>query len=263
MAAGSKCGGCDNQVTENENAVACDRCRVWYHKDCAGIDAGEFNILKRKKCNLMWLCIECKPRLLQMEDIEALKQNMEELRMDVRNQNKERESIYERLIKDVELTVSAKLQEILHNSFSAVHRSENTENTSSENTTKGTEGTQKERFSQPQQVEVITKHRHNVGPTRHADGRKWADVAAARTAAPTTSDTQSKGTEPTKVDCPTSQATATKTEPLNILPLRGTGGPQMGRLKAAWIYIGLDIRREHHQRGHRSLPDGQRHRKDH
>jgi hypothetical protein len=49
MAAGSKCGGCDNQVTENENAVACDRCREWYHKDCAGIDAGEFNILKWKK----------------------------------------------------------------------------------------------------------------------------------------------------------------------------------------------------------------------
>jgi hypothetical protein len=173
-----------------------------------------------------------------MEDMEALKQNMEELRMDVRNQNKERESIYERLIKDVELIVSTKLQEILHNSFSAVHRSENTENTSSENTssentTKGTEGTQKERFSQPQQVEVITKHRHNVGPTRHADGRKWADVAAARMAVPTTSDIQSKGTEPTKVDCPTSQATATKTEPLNILPLRGTGVPQMGRLKAA------------------------------
>jgi hypothetical protein len=177
-----------------------------------------------------------------MEDMEALKQNMEELRMDVRNQNKERESIYERLIKDVELIVSTKLQEILHNSFSAVHRSENTENTSNENTTKGTEGTHKERLLQPQQVEVITKHRHNDGPTRHADGRKWAGVAAARAAVPTTSDIQGKGTQPTKVDRPTSQATATKTEPLKILPLRGTGGPQMGRLKAApktaWIYIG-------------------------
>jgi hypothetical protein len=36
----------DKQVTENENAVAHDRCHIWYYKDSKGIDVGEFNILK-------------------------------------------------------------------------------------------------------------------------------------------------------------------------------------------------------------------------
>jgi hypothetical protein len=36
-------------VAENEDAGACDRCHVWHHKDCAGIDAEEFSTTKRKK----------------------------------------------------------------------------------------------------------------------------------------------------------------------------------------------------------------------
>jgi hypothetical protein len=48
MASGMKCATWDKEVAENDNPVGCDRCHIWHHEDCAGTDAGEFNILKQK-----------------------------------------------------------------------------------------------------------------------------------------------------------------------------------------------------------------------
>lgn len=32
---------------------------MWFHKDCAGITASEYNVLKSKNCSLLWFCTDC------------------------------------------------------------------------------------------------------------------------------------------------------------------------------------------------------------
>jgi hypothetical protein len=109
--------------------------------------------------------------------MEVLKHNMGKLRMDVRNQSKDRESLCKHLINEVKLS---KLPEILQNTFPAMHRTQSSEGTLNDNTTKENEGTDKKQLIQLQQVEVM-------------------------------SNTESEGTKPPKGDCPPPQAEANKT----------------------------------------------------
>jgi hypothetical protein len=40
---------------------------MWFHVKCAGISTGEFDVLSRKKCNVVWLCQECKMSLMEIK----------------------------------------------------------------------------------------------------------------------------------------------------------------------------------------------------
>ena len=52
-----KCGNCEQDFEENTAAIQCEgTCNRWFHKDCAGLKQGEFNIMCKNKCNLTWLC---------------------------------------------------------------------------------------------------------------------------------------------------------------------------------------------------------------
>ena len=55
------CHSCAKEVKENDASVQCDGvCEGWFHKECTGMTVGEFDILKRKQCKLLWLCTQCK-----------------------------------------------------------------------------------------------------------------------------------------------------------------------------------------------------------
>jgi hypothetical protein len=63
------CGSCKKAFTEDESAIKCEGiCCQLHHKDCSGITQGEFDIMKRNKCKLLWLCDICKPQLLKEKE---------------------------------------------------------------------------------------------------------------------------------------------------------------------------------------------------
>lgn len=69
------CGNCGKLVLETDAAVGCDgSCKEWYHKDCAGISAGDFATLKKQSTTLLWMCKGCK------EDLVVMKSGKEELK---------------------------------------------------------------------------------------------------------------------------------------------------------------------------------------
>jgi hypothetical protein len=71
------CGSCKKAFTEDESAIKCEGiCRQWHHKDCSGITQGEFDIMKRNKCKLSWLCDICKPQLLKEKEQDDLLQKL-------------------------------------------------------------------------------------------------------------------------------------------------------------------------------------------
>lgn len=59
-----KCPQCTNTFENDSGAVGCDgNCKQWYHKDCTTLTATEFNALKSKKGNLLWMCSKCRYQL--------------------------------------------------------------------------------------------------------------------------------------------------------------------------------------------------------
>lgn len=50
-------------------------CGKWFHRECAGVSAGEFNILKSKNCCLVWFCLgrqaNYKGRISKIDSMEA------------------------------------------------------------------------------------------------------------------------------------------------------------------------------------------------
>ena len=60
-----KCLKCEKEFLENDSsAIGCEgNCRQWYHRDCAGLSSIEFNVLKGRKANVLWMY-----RLVNVED---------------------------------------------------------------------------------------------------------------------------------------------------------------------------------------------------
>ncbi|KAJ4433004.1 hypothetical protein ANN_15261 [Periplaneta americana] len=76
------CGDCRKHVTEADAAVECDgSCKRWYHKDCAGVSAGDYATLNKPSSSLLWLCRDCKGDFIMLKNgKEELKAIWEEIR---------------------------------------------------------------------------------------------------------------------------------------------------------------------------------------
>jgi hypothetical protein len=99
----STCGKCTDPLS-NEDAVGCEgNCSRWFHKECAGITKGQFYILKRNTCNLMWMCPTCRDR---MQTKQPKEDGLTQLRKDMMETNKrlksQMEMLQEQLLKIVE-----------------------------------------------------------------------------------------------------------------------------------------------------------------
>ncbi len=92
-----KCGTCKAEVKDGDLGVACDGCKVWFHKDCVDIGDDLYKVLEnfesKKGTGLHWYCATCyvgiKKVLVDMlglmenqkvvvSDIEGLKKRMDE-----------------------------------------------------------------------------------------------------------------------------------------------------------------------------------------
>ena len=51
------CGVCYEQVTWEDDGLACDHCQHWYHIDCQGVSQNMCNILGSN--DISWCCIDC------------------------------------------------------------------------------------------------------------------------------------------------------------------------------------------------------------
>ena len=51
------CGVCNEQVTWEDDVLACDHCQRWYHIDCQGASQNMYNMLGSN--DISWCCINC------------------------------------------------------------------------------------------------------------------------------------------------------------------------------------------------------------
>ena len=57
----SPCGQCARDVSNDDEAVLCDSCQRWWHRECAQISAEDYKTLDRLK-SFPWTCFLCKKR---------------------------------------------------------------------------------------------------------------------------------------------------------------------------------------------------------
>lgn len=62
----SECGlgSCDKVV--GKDGIQCESCYVWFHVDCAGLNAGEYKMLKKRKKNIHWFCEKCDDKIMDI-----------------------------------------------------------------------------------------------------------------------------------------------------------------------------------------------------
>ena len=51
------CAICKQDVTDEHDCVLCDRCKIWFHKDCLFLDQAQFILLVNSKDP--WYCSRC------------------------------------------------------------------------------------------------------------------------------------------------------------------------------------------------------------
>lgn len=111
------CRICKCGFDEDANAIECEGCRLWQHRKCAGLTQGEFDILKRSNCKLIWLCDECRLGIKKKEMYEdhianlanCIENNMDRMRqyMETIMVEKVREAVTEEIHKGTRLSVSS------------------------------------------------------------------------------------------------------------------------------------------------------------
>ena len=52
------CGMCPKGCRNNQRAIQCDECNVWFHTKCSGISNGEYADLRANQ-NMNWYCFKC------------------------------------------------------------------------------------------------------------------------------------------------------------------------------------------------------------
>ena len=52
------CGECGKAVKSNQRVIECEKCYVWFHKRCLGIDSVKFKIFKQHP-SYVWICCNC------------------------------------------------------------------------------------------------------------------------------------------------------------------------------------------------------------
>ena len=58
---------CGLALTDNEDSIMCDMCKLWFHPKCQGLSIDAFRA--HAKYDFIWLCIECKPRFAEVVDV--------------------------------------------------------------------------------------------------------------------------------------------------------------------------------------------------
>ena len=102
------CGSCKREVKEEDVSIQCDgACEIWFHKDCTGMTAGEFEILRRRNCKLLWVCESCKHEVLRKKNSsEILIDKMREMFMEMELK------LHERLTEEITTSVQREMDKL-------------------------------------------------------------------------------------------------------------------------------------------------------
>ena len=76
-----KCGKCDNIVNEEDNAICCDACGIWFHAGCIKMSTDSYKAIERVHEWVSWFCKNCKIKMTRvvakLNDIEVKLDNFE------------------------------------------------------------------------------------------------------------------------------------------------------------------------------------------
>lgn len=60
-----KCTDCNKSITKKLPGIECNKCRKWYHAECAGITKEKFSLLADTEC-IEWVCRKCNKNLKRL-----------------------------------------------------------------------------------------------------------------------------------------------------------------------------------------------------
>ena len=73
---------CGRAVVEGQEAVQCDWCNGWFHRECAGVAMSDFEVMGKAKC-VKWFCLTCDREMIGMRgQVENLRKENEILRQE-------------------------------------------------------------------------------------------------------------------------------------------------------------------------------------
>lgn len=64
---GSQCRACAQEVKDNQRAVQCDKCNLWFHIKCGNIDEAVYRVIE-KATGFNWYCEECKSSMASWKE---------------------------------------------------------------------------------------------------------------------------------------------------------------------------------------------------
>lgn len=208
----STCPKCKKVFTDDEQAVGCDgKCQKWFHKECSGITQGEFNILKSRNCSLMWFCLSCNPKMMSKDNSEIY----DEMKGEIKAVNGKFDKLSEMLLEKIDSLVA--WQQSVQKSVE--------QNKVEEPVAKQTDVNMPlpgQKASYSGSVKNTTSVLKQT-PKNHIEGTFHIDKEQPIQTA-----------ERDKSDIPGNKK--------KIVPMRGQGGTQKGKLRAGakkiWVYIG-------------------------
>ena len=85
-----RCGVCNIKVRENDNALSCDTCEIWYHIGCIGVEKHNYEKMKILGDGIDWNCKECKTKKKNLKnELRKLKDENFALRLENEELRKE------------------------------------------------------------------------------------------------------------------------------------------------------------------------------
>lgn len=176
------CGTCTEQLKDDDTSLQCDGgCMKWHHKECAGITTGEFEILKRKNCKLLWLCDTCKCNIVR---------NKENQKSESENLNQKIDSIINfitnQLGTEIEKTVKKIIKEDGHPTLQSPTLRRETETSIVDKTdiNKGSEDHVVLTANEREGTEEVIEATNDKPEQSHTESEQWSQVIRRKGRAP-------------------------------------------------------------------------------
>ena len=252
----ASCGECEKDLG-SADAVGCDgMCNLWFHKECSGMTKGEFDILKRDKCKLLWICKNCKPIMFKKEDarnneINNLTKMIENIAKYVTNGNRDQEMRNE--IERMEKQITIHDKKIAELTDKIDKADPEPTNTARQNESKGNTNGQEQEPPPPEKVaDSASTSSTNMGNNQDTPIRNRSVIAHTEQQRSLISTSETQPKDPCQNKTNTAPTSSTHRE-INLRPakenkkqenecIKGTGNPGNHPLKAApkreWLFQG-------------------------
>ena len=114
---GDKCGACDSVVANNDRALKCDFCGLWFHITCQSINKKTYDCLKTGISSIHWYCRSCNVTIGGvMDSLVNIKRTQDKMQKEISELSlkiveMESAKITSGDLKDVEKIIDSKLED--------------------------------------------------------------------------------------------------------------------------------------------------------